>query len=698
MAQQDLTIDPREHERLLQFCEDYAIFANFPHLELQAKMINTEHPSSLDRRVYESFKTSLDHLIAFHDEVPIPTAPPGLLEEGRFHIARQYANQRPLTLRDEELPHLLVFGRTGAGKSTFIGPLTKQAINAGLRVAVLDLKFDMPWLQQHPGTIVIDSDTKIAPLRRDPSLSPSEHASTIIADYNEFFWGAAGQTAAILGPLERVLKNHTAPSLADWQEEIRRGPKTDATRAAVERLETIRLEYPGMFYAREDSIPLDTVHEHSLYLAPRAGLTPATRFVFWHLLHRRFKYLLHQEHRNHLHTIVVLDEGNMTLTRRLGQATVTGMQPLPMTLVTQGREPGLAFIICTSSWTEIDPLVRANIFLKVILTPGEGREADAITEALRLTPDQNRFLTTKLSRGTAILSYPTWPHPVLATFDRFDQPKTITPEDRRAAKERTASLATTIPAPQVVAATETKGVRQATLSPAPPSTKAPAASKTAKIALNTTEQALLDYLATHPVSLTTELQHDLQLHPQTFARLAKKLDGLGWITRTTIRCRSGRGSSAVALTLTPTGAARTTKKHAHQSRGGDSVQHRYLATRLAARIPRAQLETTIGTKSIDILIPYNNDDHEHLVREHATALNNGDLVAIEIEASDPKKTIPNNVEKNTAAGITLTIIAVLPRTLHAAQQVVHSLPPDLRQRAIVADALKLLDTYREEKQ
>ncbi len=109
----------------------------------------------------------------------------------------------------------------------------------------------------------------------------------------------------------------------------------------------------------------------------------------------------------------------------------------------------------------------------------------------------------------------------------------------------------------------------------------------------------------------------------------------------------------------------------HQTRGNDSAQHRYLVTRIAAAIPGAQVELTLGTKSIDIVIPFKADEHHDLaavLREHGVTPNAHDLLAIEVERS-PTKTLANNLLKNTAAGIALNIIAVLPEQLATAREI-----------------------------
>jgi hypothetical protein len=102
---------------------------------------------------------------------------------------------------------------------------------------------------------------------------------------------------------------------------------------------------------------------------------------------------------------------------------------------------------------------------------------------------------------------------------------------------------------------------------------------------------------------------------------------------------------------------------------------------LAALIPKATIDTRVGTKAIDILIPFNAARHERLASFLSITPAEGDLIAIEVEVSSPEKTARSNVEKNAAAGVAHTIIATTTPLRHKPKG------------AILIDVFELLEAF-----
>jgi hypothetical protein len=123
-------------------------------------------------------------------------------------------------------------------------------------------------------------------------------------------------------------------------------------------------------------------------------------------------------------------------------------------------------------------------------------------------------------------------------------------------------------------------------------------------------------------------------------------------------------------------------------RGGGSVQHEFLVRQLASRIAHS----TIETLGADLVIPYNTTGHAQLIAaletlgERAISLNNGDLLALEVECSMPERTAPRNITRD--AGFALTVIAILGKT----QQLQRTIGD--ADRVLIVDVLRLLDALR----
>jgi hypothetical protein len=290
------------------------------------------------------------------------------------------------------------------------------------------------------------------------------------------------------------------------------------------------------------------------------------------------------------------------------------------------------------------------VYLTAAFRPANGENANDLKRARPLNTAQTEYVSA-MPRGEVAVRIGRIPHPVLALFDPL--PKVTDDGAYLRAQERTRDFL-------VRTAAVREGVTgQRPALPAPPRLY-PAAGhpelplNTTRIALNTHEEKLLRFIGEHKVVLTTECD----LHPQLLIRAKKKLLTLGLITETRITARAGRGGQANALALTATGCQwlRRTPGGA----GGGGLQHQYLVRKLIECIPGAQREVSLGGKRVDILFTY-TDEHAWLATiDPAIALNIGEHVAIEVEVSDPTKTAPSNVEKNAAAGVRRTIIAVLP--------------------------------------
>ena len=121
---------------------------------------------------------------------------------------------------------------------------------------------------------------------------------------------------------------------------------------------------------------------------------------------------------------------------------------------------------------------------------------------------------------------------------------------------------------------------------------------------------------------------------------------------------------------------------------------------LASILTKSTVEATVGTKSVDLILPYNAATHSALTEflaansEDTVALNDGDVLAIEVEISNPDRTIPSNAAKNREAGIVTTVVAVLPKSIAEAMTVIAGLEPGLRSTLVLVDVLRLLDHVR----
>jgi hypothetical protein len=369
--------------------------------------------------------------------------------------------------------------------------------------------------------------------------------------------------------------------------------------------------------------------------------------------------------------VVIVDEGRDAFAEHAN--TIKG-RSLLSDLQGMGRGMDISFFVATNALRLTDEGLRSNVFFTAAFRPANGDDATTLKRALALTDAQTAYLSA-MPRGEVVVKLAGQP-PMLATFDPL--PSAVDPNAYEQARERTREFLA-----QTAAAKEGMTGQRPAL-PAPPrlvpAAGHPEVSLNTRIALNTNEEKLLRFIGEHRVVLTTECE----LHPQLLIRAKKKLLTLGLVTEAKITARQGRGGQANALALTAEGCQWLRLLPGGAGSGG--LQHQYLVRKLIETIPGAEREVSLAGKRIDVIFTY-TDRHAWLTTINPTiALNTGDHVAIEVEVSDPTKTAPINVVKNAAAGVRLTLIAVLPG---ARERTSAALAP-LAHHAIVINVFDLL--------
>ena len=673
--------------------------------------------------------------------VPFPLLPPELLGMGQFAIAYQAVDQTPITITTEELTrHTLITGASGSGKTNLLLHLLLH-IGYRVRLWMLDLKDDLRWLAaQHPGMVVITPATRLNLLAVPSYLTVGQHISILVDTFADTLWGGEATRQVLTEALTQTYTNHNAPSLVDLRHTIdglsKKGDtyhRRDAVNGASQRLQRLQGQYPGIATCHrgltiEDLIPL------SVYL-PVTLLTELDEFLFTLLTTHLYVHHRSTGARNQLTHLVVMDEGLATWTSR-NQGRITGTPPLTGPLG-MSREFGIGYLITTNNLTTTDVVLKSNTSTKLLTPLQDANDYQEAKAAFGLTDEQLQYLRTGFGRGQVLvhIAHRT-PTPVLAVHPPVNLDKTVSLADWQSALQRTELLTPPEPRPDLSlgqespriatpentgapqppsptktvahdAATKHESTKQTvrTQDQAPairPSTTAP--STEARIALSPNEEQLLRSTVERIAPATTHYQA-LELHPQLGTRAKTKLVALGLVTEHKIVVRSGRGGTALALSATPAGTTRSGVRRPRGTRGGDSVQHQYLIQELARQLPHALAEFNLDGKSVDLLTPNTPELRECLRRasDDPTAIDGflkgvaeSSRLAIEVEVSDPLTTAPKNVRRNHEAGITRTIVAVLPGVLDKTRAKLPSLlPASLRDRVLIVDVLGLLDTPKQ---
>jgi hypothetical protein len=644
-------IDPREWTATVALLKQYELQQR-PDVAVLLAMTDPRRPTPGNVARWRDLREIASAAAAFHEQHPLLVAPPGTLDTGTFSLdARQVADGQAITLPGSRVAqHLGIFGRSGEGKTTIAQRLAISAYERNLSVITIDAKHDAQHLAvAYPQTILITARTPVPLLERPSWLTEHEARALLVRAVRRVWWGGEGLDQVAHASLRLTAERTDRPSVRDWQRETlalhAKGEtynQRDRIDGLASRLARLSDAYPGIGATPAGSgISLDDLCTRPVYFGYTIQTAAEELIATW-LIELRFSYNRTHGIRN-LNTLALLDESLLLF----HEDTISGSASLGSTFPLL-REFGIAAVVTANHYRSLPASVRANLGTHVVMNLSDAGDGRELGQTLGLSREQQEWVNGHLTLGQCVIKLPIWHHAVLATFDPLTVEKTVSAGVWEDAEARTLRLAR----PESTAAAREGVTRQQPALPASPRL-VPAAEESPSIALNTNEETLLRFIGEHRVVLTTECD----LHPQLLTRAKKKLLSLGLIAEEKITARAGRGGQANALGLSASGAAwlRLTPGGA----GGGHLQHQFLVRKLLERIAGAQREVSLGGKRVDVLFTYTTE-HAWIASIAGIALNSGDPVAIEVEVSDPTKTAPVNLTKNHAAGVALTIIAVLP--------------------------------------
>jgi hypothetical protein len=642
---------------------------------------------------------------------PFSPVPSGALQQGLLTWAYTYPTGTLIRdILQSVAHHVFIAGPTGSGKTTLLYHLLSQLI-VWCEVWIFDLKDDFPrFAATHPRILLFHDRFPFVPLKVPSYLSRHEHSMIFARTLAETFFAAELFLQVCLQGLERAYAEHVVPSIADLRHAVETlgTPKDtyqrrDAIQGVIQRLHRVELRNPVMATARE-GFGVEDLCEQSLYLEV-TYLTEVDEFLWTNLtthlgIHHRAK-----NQRGGLRTALVMDEGAALWGEHAGKRHISGA-PLLVGQLPTAREFGIAYF-ATSTTVNADETLIANCGTHAILPLATAEEA-AIAKRRYGLSDEQTALLTRLPIGQFLLHLGRrWPTPIHAILPAIKIEKQVPPALWEYAVLRTNNRAPKAPpvpdlrstpanpdpsAPKPTPAEPPRQPRESSTIPIPP----PA---TPIVPLKDLALRLLRSVVRHLQPLT---EHFIKLGiPRaTGMKLKEHLLALGLVHEETAFIRSGRGGTAQLLAPTSAGIARSGITPTKQTRGGDSLQHQYLVQEIASVVG-----ASIETLGADVVLRFDQAKHEPLATflrstENAKAfdaikaLSETSLLAIEVEVSDPAKTAPVNVRRNHQNGITLTIVAVLPKAFDATRRALSAklLPGD--GPWIIVDALELLDHLR----
>lgn len=670
-------VPERDYQAALDLIVEYGLATHDPTITPLSEEAGLPGPHQAFS--WDALNATLQAFREYHEQYPFRIPTPAGLGPSVASWLRLFAYDYPLPWRDEHATrHTIILGPTGGGKSTLLHHVTIAALAAGKVVKAWDLKSDLRDIAITHDFFIIGPTTIFLPLARVPYLTIPEQASITIDSIRRSFFVAENANQVLYPVLLRLWQHNDRPTIKDLYDQVLASTKTtdtynqkDAVRRIAARLQRFMTAYPSASTATMGPTIADLNDRH-VHVDGNIHLDATACLI---LLFSSHLYAARRTAGCRDWTHVILgDEANLIAGD--GTQTVQGTS-LYHDHYQLFREFGISLTLASSN--RLDPGITHNAGTIVVLT--SPADADSYAHLLRLTPRQTEYLA-RMPRGECLVRLVGYPDVIHARFAPITTDKHVPSDEWTAASERH-NPRIGVPTPALDA-------------PALPPTPEPhvALSATPMIALNSREEALLNVVADAGVTASTPAYTTAGLCLADGDRAARQLTEKGLIHRERITLHAGRGGHGIGLVATRSGLDRAGKERAVKTRGGDSVQHQYLIQELHRLLPGSTVEGMVGTKSVDLLIPLNKERDQRLLAvlaaKTSVPLSNGSLVAIEVETSAPEKTAPNNALKNHEAGITLTIVAVLPKTMVATRRRLNALPPVVQDHTLLVNVLDLL--------
>jgi hypothetical protein len=625
---------------------------------------------------------------------PYLTAPP-IASEGNILLGHQ-PNQMPIRLfLDGELNrHAIVSGASGTGKSNFALVVMLQVLAAGRRVWCFNPKGDTDALTvKHQDTLRIHPGFAWNPMIPGPGMNMSEHRYLFTKILASTAWGGE-QTKIISAEAHRLTcAKHAVPSMDDLLLTLQGMPRKadpfdrrQTIQSLIHKLERFRDLYPGIFTC-SSGIPSRTIMQHSLDL-PAPLVSEPDQFIATLLISQLYHYRRSTGQRGNTEYLIVLEEG---LQLMASSAHVNRIEPHPAlsSIWMMARENGIAFQLLATSPSMIATTVTSSAYAQVALPMTDAADTNLIAKTFGLNSAQVEFMNRKQQTGQAVVRFGgRYRHPILITIPYVPLDKTVTAEQLRDAIRRT----------DAHNPHQTPMIHVHTALPSPEPTTPTAE----RIALNKTELAILHHLAKVVIDTVTNTYEATNTHYSQGDAAKKKLTQLGYASASPVIVREGRGGRAIALRISTTGYQRLGITPPRRPRA-TGPQGLYLVQKLSESLPGSSIELNLDGKAPDLILRVDSVQHAQFLlalNDHAHAFNGEEpkiphntLVGIEIECSDPTKTVRNNLTKDRAAGLQHLIFAVLPTDVQRVIQHLISSEQELG-GVLVINALRLLDLLR----
>ncbi|QLG62070.1 ATP-binding protein [Halorarum salinum] len=382
--------------------------------EPDEKIANVSRVAAVDREFFADIRELYRRKRMHEEPIGRPFATPYPAYLGEFMLGAD-PDERPVCVTRQQLnEHMLVVGRSGAGKTTFFYNMMSLLDGVDIPFLVFDFKNDYRHVVDEFDLTVINwQDLKFNPLQPPPGVRIEQWGEVLADTWSHAVGLLNASRNHFLGNL-RVLYNLYDEQMADGAypslfelrdvvaaQEIPYASPRYRYKERVENRLTGMLGFGGDIFECSTGFPIEELLDRNVVVELQEPNQDVQTFMVEVLLTWLFYYRDAQGHRDGLRHAVLFDEAKQVFDVHREQNVDTPQPPIT-SLMGRVREFGEALVVADHEPSKLSDSLKANTNLKVWMSLGSGHDTQEMAETFGIEDDEVGFTRT-LERGEAVV-------------------------------------------------------------------------------------------------------------------------------------------------------------------------------------------------------------------------------------------------------------------------------------------------------
>jgi hypothetical protein len=374
---------------------------------------NAVRSAALDRETYDDIRETAQRAAAQHWDRD--TYYPYADYRGEFTLGGD-PKGRPVGVTRRQLnEHMMVVGRSGAGKTTFFYNVMDSLNDRGIPFLAFDFKNDYRAVAADLDLAVVNwRDLKFNPLQPPPGVELGRwaealaetwaHAMGVMLPSKGYFLTKLRQ---LYGLYEDEVTDGVYPTLFELRDLARAdeipyaSPRYNYKERLVNRTTTLT-GFSGSIFDCSTGYPVEELLERNVVLELQEPVREVQQFVVETVLTWIFYYREAQGHHGDgLRHAVLFDEAKQVFDRQREQDTDIPHPPIT-SLMGRVRAFGEALLVADHEPSKLSDSLKANTNLKLWLSLGSGKDTGEMADTFGVEDGKVDFTRT-LERGEAVL-------------------------------------------------------------------------------------------------------------------------------------------------------------------------------------------------------------------------------------------------------------------------------------------------------